>query len=409
MSYVLDENGLRFAYLFWSEGGYANHNKYYRMQENPDHLTFTAYYGREGSTPQKKVYPISDWEKVYRNKTSGRKKYQDQTSLHIRMSQSNVPGYAPLGDTVMDDIMDFLQAKARQSVTENYSVSSSQVTERMVKEAQRLLDGLADMSSTESFNEGLIQLFHVIPRKMRNVNDFLAENPSDFWRILQHEQDTLDVMAGQVTQNVVAAHADNGKTILDVLGIKIKPVSADEESMIKKLLGQDRKYFYRAVRVTNTKTQQAYDAYLAENPMPAHDRRLLWHGSRNENWISILQSGLVLRPHNVVTNGKMFGMGIYFAPLADKSLKYSSLLGSYYANGSDRRAYMALFETAYGKPYNVNSNHGIDRHFGYKELQRVCPGANCLHAHGGHQLVNDEIIFYREDQITIKYLVEVRC
>jgi len=41
------------------------------------------------------------------------------------------------------------------------------------------------------------------------------------------------------------------------------------------------------------------------------DVRLFWHGSRNENWWSIINTGLVLRPTNAVITGKMFGYGIY--------------------------------------------------------------------------------------------------
>ena len=38
----------------------------------------------------------------------------------------------------------------------------------------------------------------------------------------------------------------------------------------------------------------------------------------------------------------------------------------------------------------------------------MCPGANCLHAHAGHGMLrNDEIVVYKEEQLTIKYLIEI--
>ena len=46
--------------------------------------------------------------------------------------------------------------------------------------------------------------------------------------------------------------------------------------------------------------------------------------------------------------------------------------------------------------------------FNYEALQKTCPGANCLHAHAGQMLRNDEIIVYKEDQCTIKYLIELQ-
>lgn len=136
--------------------------------------------------------------------------------------------------------------------------------------------------------------------------------------------------------------------------------------------------------------------------------KLLWHGSRNENWWSIINTGLVLRPTNAVITGKMFGFGIYYAPKARKSLGYTSLSGSYWARGNSNSAFMALMDVAYGKPYDVHSFDSKYYDFNYERLQKTCPGANCLHAHAGSMLRNDEIIVYKEDQCTIKYLVELR-
>jgi hypothetical protein len=39
--------------------------------------------------------------------------------------------------------------------------------------------------------------------------------------------------------------------------------------------------------------------------------RLYWHGSRNENWFNIMQTGLLIRPSGAVHTGSMFGDGIY--------------------------------------------------------------------------------------------------
>lgn len=103
----------------------------------------------------------------------------------------------------------------------------------------------------------------------------------------------------------------------------------------------------------------------------------------------------------------MFGNGIYFAPKAQKSLGYTSLSGSYWAKGSSNSAYMSLFDVAYGVPYDVYSFDSKYYSFDYQTLQKVKPGANCLHAHEGTMLRNDEIIVYKEEQITIKYLVEL--
>ena len=62
---------------------------------------------------------------------------------------------------------------------------------------------------------------------------------------------------------------------------------------------------------------------------------------------------------------------------------------------------------AYGKPYDVDSNMGCGD-MTWTKLQKVAPGCCSLYAHAGRALQNDEIIVYREDQTTIKYLVELK-
>ena len=104
----------------------------------------------------------------------------------------------------------------------------------------------------------------------------------------------------------------------------------------------------------------------------------------------------------------MFGYGLYFAPRARKSVGYTSLRGSYWAGGHSSYGFMALYEVVYGKPYDVSDNAGLSD-MNYEKLQKRAPGCSCLHAHAGRALRNDEVIVYREDQTTIKYLVELKA
>lgn len=74
---------------------------------------------------------------------------------------------------------------------------------------------------------------------------------------------------------------------------------------------------------------------------------------------------------------------------------------------------MALFSVAYGTPYNVYNFDNKYYNLNYENLQKACPNANSLHAHAGANigytsLKNDEIVVYKKEQCTIKYLVELR-
>ena len=390
----------------------ANHNKYYDMQPNGE--MWVAKYGRVGSSSQTRTYSKYEFEKKYREKI--RKGYVDQTDLVqdlISVEKPKVkPEYRPIDNPVINEIVERLQSMARKVISENYTVSSNKVTQAMVDEAQDIITGLLNITDVKQFNDELVRLFTTIPRKMGSVSNYIANKTDDFNKIIHREQDLLDVMKGQIVQKQVADNTEEDstetidKTILETLGLEFEECSKDDIATIKVALGSCADKFHKAWKVKNIKTQARFDSFVKDNNI--QDVRLLFHGSRNENWWSIIQSGLLLRPTNAVITGKMFGFGIYYAPKARKSLGYTSLSGSYWANGNSNSGFMALMNVAYGKPYDVYSFDSKYHSFDYDKLQKNCPGANCLHAHAGSMLRNDEIIVYKEEQCTIKYLVELK-
>lgn len=390
----------------------ANNNKYYKQIPHGD--SWTAEYGRVGSSPQRREYSMSQWDKKYKEKI--KKGYVDQSELvedliTVKKSNFGDSRYKDIENTVIAEIVERLQQMARKAVSDNYNISSNKVTQAMVDEAQNVLSKLVYIDNVKKFNDTLLELFTVIPRKMGNVSSYLANSPNDYPKIIQGEQDLLDVMKGQVVQKQIEDNNDDDTvkepiTILEAMGLEFGECNADDISKIKSALGICGDKFYQAWKVKNIRTSEYFDEFI--NKENISNTKLLWHGSRNENWWSIINSGLVLRPTNAVITGKMFGYGIYYAPKAQKSLGYTSLHGSYWAGGNANSAFMALMEVAYGKPYDVHSFDSKYYDFNYEKLQKVCPGANCLHAHAGSMLRNDEIIVYKEEQCTIRYLVELR-
>lgn len=341
-----------------------------------------------GATCQHASYPIRQWDKKYNEKI--KKGYVDQTHLVQDLIQKEVSkskdGYKAIENKVIAEIVQRLQDMAKQKIQANYKVSSQQVTQAMVDEAQNVIDELMSKTTVEEFNSTLLRLFTVIPRKMGNVNDYIARDTNSFARILKDEQDLLDVMRGQVVTHLAEEEPDKeveskGETILDAMGLVFEETTDEDVEMIKDLLGDCKDKFYRAWRVKNVRTQKRFDNFVEKEKISK--TKLLWHGSRNENWWSIINTGLVLRPTNAVITGKMFGYGIYYAPKARKSLGYTSLSGSYWAKGNANSAFMAVMDVAYGKPYDVHSFDSKYYDFNYDKLQRACPGANCLHAHAG--------------------------
>ena len=389
----------------------ANNNKYYNMTPHGD--TWTAEYGRVGSSSQKREYSLSQWEKKYNEKI--KKGYVDQTDLvqdliQVEKKKSNNSTYKEIENKVIAEIVERLQQMAKKAIFDNYTISSNKVTQAMIDKAQWILTELLFINDKDQFNDTLLNLFTVIPRKMKNVSQYLAKSENDYSQIIQTEQDLLDVMKGQVVQKHVentVAHTDeqNKMTILETLGLEFEKCNKEDIKKIKNALGSCVNKFHNAWKVKNIRTQERFENFVdTEN---IRNTKLLWHGSRNENWWSIINSGLVLKPTNAVITGKMFGYGIYYAPKAQKSLGYTSLHGSYWAKGNSNSAFMALMEVAYGTPYDVYSFDSKYYDFNYERLQKICPGANCLHAHAGNMLRNDEIIIYKEEQCTIRLNIEL--
>ena len=145
---------------------------------------------------------------------------------------------------------------------------------------------------------------------------------------------------------------------------------------------------------------------------------------REQNLLDVMRGQVVIRPSvpaiegqtadktnpNAAITGKMFGHGIYFAPSASKSAGYTSLSGSYWANGHSSRAFMGVMEVACGKAFDVYDHQSRYSSITGKNLSSFCNGANYVFAHKDKGMLrNDELIVYDEAQVTIRYLVELKA
>ena len=381
-----------------------NNNKFYDMKEVGD--TIQIVYGRVGTRGMKTSQPASRWKTVYNQKI--KKGYIDQTHLYNDEKVED-DTYVPIDNEQIREIVRRLQEYAITTIRNNFDVNIDAVTDEMILEATKIIYSLNENKDVAHFNGGLLKLFSVIPRKMGNVKDFLCFDEKDFMGIIKREEDLLDVVKGQISQNKIAKKNDKKDiTILQEMGIEFEEVSDEEVKLIKKELGSAHKKFHQAWKVKNIAQEERFDKFVESENID--NIKLLWHGSRSENIWSILCNGLKLKPNAVIT-GKMFGHGIYFAPRAIKSLGYTSLEGSYWSEGDSDSGFMILNEVAYGNPFDVYEYGFEYSSFNYKKLKRKSKSYNCMHAHSDREhnfIRNDEIIIYNEDQCRPKYLVELR-
>ena len=308
------------------------------------------------------------------------------------------------------NLINFLQGAAKDTIKQNYTIAVADVTELQIKTAQEIIDRLIAHGQTRTLdksatNKTLLELYQVIPRKMNNTKNFLLQDDSKkefFNELLSNEQSLLDVMQGQVqTQN---PKKSTSKTLdLSTLSLTLGEASDEDIKTIAKLTDLIMAKSTKIYTVNHALHTKAYEG------IPQSNEKLLYHGSRNENWWSIINSGLKIRPANAIHTGSMFGDGIYFANKAAKSLGYSSLSGSYWSRGSSNKAFLALYSVNLGRSWDVFK--GGQRHNGSMSSLNLkkChdSGFDTVFARGGADLRNDEFIIYENGRCRIKYLIEI--
>jgi poly [ADP-ribose] polymerase len=438
---ITKENGLRFAKLIHvsvDNGKTDNSNKVYIMEELADGR-IKCEYGRVGKHLTTEYKPSNKWDTVLKQKTGKTKGYTDVTEMTVTkvevldISTPKDNKVDAIKDTIVKKLVEELMAFANKSIQKNYKVTQEAVSEQQVNAAQDVIDKISALIKVgidiKDVNDLLLKLYTIIPRRMDNVKNHLFNAIKDkntlieAQSLLNQEQSALDTMAGQVAlikQQKEAAEKtktdaiETGKnpkkakakeiTILDQMGLSIE-VETDKETLdlIKKLMGGNVNQMRKVYKVINTKTQVKFDKHMEK--VSVKKKRLYWHGSRNENWFNILQTGLLIRPSGAVHTGSMFGDGIYFADKADKSIGYTSLRGSRWAHGGGDKAFLALFDVHLGKQKEILHHSSSCYDLSQKVMDKE--GYDSVFAKGGADLRNNEFIVYNAAQCTVSHLIEI--
>jgi poly [ADP-ribose] polymerase 2/3/4 len=379
-----------------------NNNKFYHMVPN-NNGTWTASWGRIGNTggvgrSSSCTYQNHQWDAKYAEKIA--KGYKDISDVYFQTDPEikEEPKLEPEDNSVSAQLMRFLATMARNFARESYTIGVEHISPAMIEKGNSILqqmNTIAKEGDVPAFNKLLRELYCVVPRAMRDTRSCFPSCAGALLGVVNNEQQMLDSIAS------VASYAKKSSfsSTPSYENLVISRTTPEEDKKIKALMGNKAYHFTQAWKVSNVLTEKKFDTYKGSK-----ETKLLWHGSRNENFLSILQTGLLLNPNAVLT-GKMFGYGIYFAPSFQKSLGYTSLEGSYWARGKSDLGLIALFEVATGKPYDVYSHSGSLSSFREKDIKaRHC---DSLFAHKGSMLYNDEIVVYNESACTIRYLIEV--
>lgn len=129
----------------------------------------------------------------------------------------------------------------------------------------------------------------------------------------------------------------------------------------------------------------------------------LFHGTRTQNLTGILKKGMLIRPSGVHITGAMYDAkgGLYFGK-STKSINYTSISRSYWARGSDQKAFLFITDCTLGKQKIANGPYGYTK-------DNIRPNHSVWAKGGLSGVINDEFILYRTDQHNLRYLLEFTC
>jgi len=151
------------------------------------------------------------------------------------------------------------------------------------------------------------------------------------------------------------------------------------------------------------------------------NKKLLWHGSRMTNFVGILSQGLRIAPPEAPSSGYLYGKGVYFADMSQKSSCYCYpsngqaliLLGEVSLGEEDQRTNVD-FDLPKTMAENANSVHALGRlePSGGENIDGdVFVPYGEAKVNEKNSLCNDhaEYIVYNVDQIKLRYLLKIKC
>lgn len=362
---------------------------------------FKAVYGNSNDVlagkgkSVKHSYPIAEyWAKYYEKLAKGYKDRSRDVRLNKKVVEDNETG-KELFNALLEQTMKNLPTNILAG--RSNKIEKLSLTEAQIAKAWKVFRQLKKAKRTRTFQAVYKTLISLLPKTQVLPESVSSADMGKDSRIFTKIHDVLTRM-----ENIAAA-----KSTFAECGITITEATAEEKATVMATLPSDLADRVEAVYAVHNPAHEArFKAYCERRHIT--ETKLLWHGSKNENWLSIVKNSLKIHPNAEIT-GKMFGDGIYFAPEAKKSYNYTSCEGTYWAHGRSSFGIMGLFTTAYGTPshdsdklYRMRSNADFQ-----KTLTRM--GCDCLHALASRSSLRfDEIVFYHEDAINLSYLLKIR-
>lgn len=293
------------------------------------------------------------------------------------------------------------------------------VSQAVIDSARDVLIGVGDCVAKGDYGNSLLEYTRSylmsIPQNIGRQRLELKEFWSDLGKV-QQQNSVLDGLQASLIQATSTPSKPNAPVVQEeqVFNVQLDVVSDskitkeifdyyyDTRSTMHNCYSYTPKKMWQ-VTIGNMKEKFDKDGAKMSNVVPA------FHGTSSENLLSLLKSGfLVNPPSSAHISGKLFGSGVYGAPLkridgkiikgsGSKALNYAT---NFWGGKASQRTFMFFMNMAMGKFYTPSARN-------YQSISYPVKGYDSTWAFGEHSGVrNDEAIVYRASQCNITYLVE---
>lgn len=431
----------------------SNRNKYYAIELHAAGTKYRVFthYGRTDdldSNPDAGIrecrYPInlvhaeSLYEKIYKEKTSARKGYQELNLASSRIGSKNSIGQS--SGEVDDKTLKKLAAKVIVVKDTTPAISIPAPVQKLVThlydEATKTLTKKVNATITANGIEtplGVLTIGQIdkgekileeIANSLKKKGDILSDLSGQFYTVIPHKlgRTKLDVIDAVINTNTkVKEKEDTLQLMRDMLNVSGKGANILANPKVEKqyvALGCEITHIdksnpdfkkikdytkksagYGGIDIKNLFAVKRLDEHKAFNDKVSN-HKLLFHGSGAHNWVGILSRGLML-PKMVTkygvhrTDDGWLGHGIYFGDSIDTALNYAS-------SGKLDSTFVAIAKVALGKiKVYKNITHGI-----------TAPPKGFNSCHGNPDLNysefdDHEFVIYDTKQQRLEYLLEL--
>jgi len=441
----------------------TNHNKYYAIELHSASTkagTLYRVYTHYGRTDDLETNPNAgqkecryfdalaqadaNYQSIYREKTGPRKGYKEVALASTKIGSQKARGTASgavdaktlqkiahegaVAPTVKaSQLAPGLQALVRYLYDEATNALTNTVAVKITANGIETPLGILTIGQIEKGESILAELYKLCQQKagkkrdeelMRLTGEFYSAIPHRIGRTrsaveqaiintleaLYQKQETLQLMKDMLNVNGEAGSVLFDATVdkeYEALGCRIEclePASPQFRELAEYVVKSQVKS--KTIKVKNIFTLRRTGEW-DDFTQGIGNQKLLFHGSRIQNWVGILSRGILL-PKIVVsmgvkrTDAGWLGNGIYFGDAACTSVYYTT-------PGRQQTRFLAIARVALGK---VKEYHKIT--YGLAEPPAGFDSCHGVRAQRGvaSEFADDEWVIYRTQQQRLEYLVE---